>query len=145
MFSIIYIGIAGDAFFSSKIVIFAQNSQTANNMANDWKSRLGMVYSTDPNFQYVTDEEPEAETLEPSKQVLRVWRDSKQRGGKVVTIVRGFVGTEDDLRELGRMLKTKCGVGGSVKDGEIIIQGDHRDRTVEILTKAGYGCKKAGG
>lgn len=113
-------------------------------MTNDWKSRLGMVYSTDPNFQYVTDEQPEPETLEPSKQNLRVWRDSKQRGGKVVTLVRGFVGTEEDLRELGRLLKTKCGVGGSVKDGEIIIQGDHRDRIVEILAKSGYGCKKAG-
>ena len=114
-------------------------------MTNDWKSRLGMVYSTDPNFQYTTDEQPEPETLEPAKQNLRVWRDAKQRGGKVVTLIRGFVGTEEDLRELGRMLKTKCGVGGSVKDGEIIIQGDHRDSTVEILTKAGYGCKKAGG
>ena len=114
-------------------------------MTNDWKSRLGMVYSTDPNFQYTTDEEPEAETLEPAKQNLRVWRDSKHRGGKVATLVRGFVGTEEDLRELGRMLKTKCGVGGSVKDGEIIIQGDHRDRIAELLAAAGYGCKKAGG
>lgn len=113
-------------------------------MANDWKSRLGMVYSTDPNYRYVTDEQPEAETLAPSRQNLRVWRDSKQRGGKVVTLVRGFVGREEDLRELGRLLKTKCGVGGSTKDGEIIIQGDHRDRVVEILTAEGYGCKKAG-
>lgn len=113
-------------------------------MTNDWKSRLGMVYSTNPDYQYVTDEEPEAETLAPAKQNLRVWRDSKQRGGKVVTLVRGFVGREDDLRELGKMLKTKCGVGGSVKDGEIIVQGDHRDRIVDILIKAGYGCKKAG-
>lgn len=113
-------------------------------MNNDWKSRLGMVYSTDPNFQYVTDEQPEPETLAPSKQNLRIWRDSKQRGGKIVTLVKGFTGREEDLRDLGKLLKTKCGVGGSVKDGEIIIQGDHRDRVVEILTKAGYGCKKAG-
>ena len=113
-------------------------------MNNDWKARLGMVYSTNPDFQYVTDEEPEPDTLAPAKQNLRVWRDSKQRGGKVVTLVKGFVGREEDLRELGKMLKTKCGVGGSVKEGEIIIQGDHRDRIVEILTKTGYGCKRAG-
>lgn len=113
-------------------------------MTNDWKSRLGMVYSTDPNYQYVTDEVPEPDTLPPSRQNLRVWRDTKQRGGKVVTLVKGFVGREDDLRELGRMLKTKCGVGGSAKEGEIIVQGDHCDRIVEILTSAGYGCKKAG-
>lgn len=134
---------ADQLVFDAKFVIFAQNSHT-HKMANDWKARLGMVYSTDPNYQYVTDEQPEPETLAPARQALRVWRDSKQRGGKVVTLVRGFVGTEDDLRELGRLLKTKCGVGGSVKDGEIIVQGDHRDRIVEILTKAGYGCKKAG-
>lgn len=113
-------------------------------MSNDWKSRLGMVYSTNPDYQYVTDEEPEPDTLPAARQNLRVWRDSKQRGGKTVTLVRGFVGREEDLRELGRLLKTKCGVGGSVKDGEIIVQGDHRDRIVEILVKSGYGCKKAG-
>ena len=113
-------------------------------MPNDWKSRLGMVYSTDPDYKYVTDEQPQAETLPPARQALRVWRDSKHRGGKVVTIVRGFVGSDDDLRELGRTLKARCGVGGSVKDGEIIIQGDHRDRVTELLTAAGYGCKKAG-
>ena len=112
--------------------------------ANDWKSRLGMVYSTDPDYKYQTDEQPEAETLPPQQQDLRVWRDSKQRAGKVVTLVRGFVGSEADLQELGRLVKKKCGVGGSVKDGEINIQGDHRDRIVEILTGNGYRCKKAG-
>lgn len=111
---------------------------------NDWKSRLGMVYSTDPDYEYVTDEAPEVETLPPAKQDLRVWRDSKRRAGKVVTLVRGFAGSDDDLQELGRLVKRKCGVGGSVKDGEIIVQGDHRDRIVEILTAAGYRCKKAG-
>ena len=105
---------------------------------NDWKSRLGMVYSTDPDYKYVTDEEPEAETLPPARHARR------QRAGKVVTLVRGFVGSEADLGELARLLKTRCGVGGAAKQGEIIIQGDHRDRVVEILTKAGYGCKKAG-
>ena len=111
---------------------------------NDWKSRLGMVYSTDPDYKYVTDEEPEAETLPPARQQLRVWLDRRQRAGKVVTLVRGFVGSEADLGELARLLKTRCGVGGAAKQGEIIIQGDHRDRGVAILTAAGYGCKKAG-
>ncbi|MFI3301745.1 MAG: translation initiation factor [Rikenellaceae bacterium] len=112
---------------------------------NDWKSRLGMVYSTDPNFEYKSAEDSDAETLEPSKQDLRVWLDRKQRGGKVATMVKGFVGSEDDLKALARELKTKCGVGGAAKDGEIIVQGDHRDRVVEILTKSGYKCKRAGG
>ncbi|HIY69810.1 MAG TPA: translation initiation factor [Candidatus Alistipes intestinigallinarum] len=111
---------------------------------NDWKSRLGMVYSTNPDFKYETDEEPEAETLPPQQQDLRVWLDRKQRAGKVVTLVKGFVGRDEDLQTLARLLKTKCGVGGAAKDGEIIIQGDHRDRVVEILTRSGYRCKKAG-
>lgn len=111
---------------------------------NDWKQRLGMVFSTNPDYKYETEDEPEAELLPPAQQRLRVWLDRKQRGGKTVTLIKGFVGPEEDLAELGRMLKTKCGVGGSAKDGEIIIQGDHRDRVVELLTKAGYGCKKAG-
>ena len=111
---------------------------------NDWKSRLGMVYSTNPDFEYRTDERTEPETLPPARQQLRVWLDRKQRAGKVVTLVRGFVGREEDLAELARLLKTRCGVGGAAKQGEIIIQGDHRDRVVEILTKSGYRCKKAG-
>ena len=105
--------------------------------ANDWKSRLGMVYSTDPDFRYTTDEVEEPETLPPDKQTLRVWLDRKQRAGRVVTLVRGFRGTAADLEALGRMLKQRCGVGGSVKEGEIIVQGDHRDRIVEILNEAG--------
>lgn len=112
---------------------------------NDWKSRLGMVYSTDPDFKYETREQSEPETLPAARQMLRVWLDRKQRAGKVVTLVRGFVGRTEDLQELARLLKTRCGVGGAAKQGEIIIQGDHRDRVVEILVKAGYGCKKAGG
>ena len=111
---------------------------------NDWKQRLGMVFSTNPDFEYTTTEEQEATTLPPAQQNLRVWLDRKQRGGKTVTLVKGFVGTKSDLTELGRMLKSRCGVGGSAKDGEIIIQGDHRDRAVELLTAAGYKCKKAG-
>ncbi|WP_418981976.1 translation initiation factor [Alistipes sp.] len=111
---------------------------------NDWKSRLGMVYSTDPDFNYATEERQQAELLPPARQQLRVWLDRRQRAGKVVTIVRGFVGPDDALQELARLLKTKCGVGGAAKEGEIIIQGDHRDRVVELLTRSGYGCKKAG-
>ena len=111
---------------------------------NDWKARLGMVYSTNPDFNYETTETPEAEPLPPARQELRVWLDRKQRAGKVVTLVKGFVGRDADLQELARLLKTKCGVGGAAKEGEIIIQGDHRDRVVEILTKSGYRCKKAG-
>ncbi len=111
---------------------------------NDWKQRLGMVYSTNPDFEYTVQESEQAETLPPEKQNLRVWLDRKQRGGKQVTLIKGFVGSEEDLSELARMLKSRCGVGGSAKDGEIIIQGDHRDRVVELLIAAGYKCKKAG-
>ncbi|MBO5217368.1 MAG: translation initiation factor [Alistipes sp.] len=103
-----------------------------------------MVYSTNPDFEYTTEQEPQVQTLEPAKQDLRVWLDRKHRGGKTVTLVKGFVGTQEDLSELGRMLKSRCGVGGSAKDGEIIIQGDHRERVVELLLKEGYRCKKAG-
>lgn len=108
----------------------------------DWKERLGMVYSTNPDFTYDYDHEVEAETLAPEKQVLRVWRDTKGRGGKVATVVRGFVGSSEDLEELGRALKRGCGVGGSVKDGEIIIQGDHRDRVTALLQQRGYKLTK---
>ena len=111
---------------------------------NDWKQRLGMVFSTNPDYKYDTEEPAEEELLPAAQQKLRVWLDRKQRGGKTVTLVKGFVGPEDALADLARMLKTKCGVGGAAKDGEVIIQGDHRDRVVELLTKAGYGCKKAG-
>ena len=103
-----------------------------------------MVYSTNPDFKYETAEEPETETLPAQQQDLRVWLDRKQRAGKVVTLVKGFVGRDEDLQTLARLLKTKCGVGGAAKDGEILIQGDHRDRVVEILTRSGYRCKKAG-
>ena len=111
---------------------------------NDWKSRLGMVYSTDPDFVYDTGRREEPETLPPARQDLRVWLDRKQRGGKVVTLVRGFVGRSGDLEELARLLKTRCGTGGAAKEGEIIIQGDRRDRVIEILVQHGYRCKKAG-
>ena len=109
---------------------------------NDWKKRLGVVFSTNPDFTYEQDAEQEEETLEPAKQNLIVSIDRKGRGGKQVTLVSGFVGTSDDLADLGRTLKVKCGVGGSAKDGEITIQGDFRDRVVALLKDMGYKAKR---
>lgn len=114
-------------------------------MENDWKKRLGMVYSTNPDFDYEKENEPEEETLPPQQQKLKVSIDRKKRKGKSVTLVTGFVGSDDDLKELGKMLKTKCGVGGTVKDGEILIQGEFRDRVMELLKAEGYKVKKSGG
>lgn len=109
---------------------------------NDWKSRLGMVYSTNPNYEFEAEEEVEQETLAPEKQKLIVSIDKKGRAGKQVTVVNGFVGKETDLEELGKTLKTKCGVGGSVKDGVILIQGDQRDKITSILVNLGYKAKR---
>lgn len=109
---------------------------------NDWKKRLGVVFSTNPDFVYQEEEAPVAETPEPSKQNLTVSIDRKGRAGKQVTLVSGFTGRSEDLAELGRTLKMKCGVGGSAKDGEIAIQGDFRDRVTEILKGMGYRAKR---
>jgi len=109
---------------------------------NDWKSRLGVVYSTNPDFQYATAGTEEAETLPPDKQRLIVAIDRRNRGGKQVTLVTGFVGTADDLKELGKTLKTRCGVGGTAKDGEITIQGDFRDKVTALLKEMGYNAKR---
>ncbi|MGL5228643.1 MAG: translation initiation factor [Bacteroidales bacterium] len=111
---------------------------------NDWKSRLNVVYSTNPDYQYEGDDEEDMETLAPDKQNLRAYLDRSGRNGKTVTLVKGFVGSEDDLKDLAKVLKTKCGVGGSVKDGEIIIQGDFRTKVVDILLKEGYKKAKNG-
>ncbi|MDY5458663.1 MAG: translation initiation factor [Candidatus Cryptobacteroides sp.] len=111
-------------------------------MENDWKKRLGVVYSTDPNFKYEQEAEPEVETLEPSKQNLIVAIDRRARAGKQVTLVKGFVGSEDDLASLGKTLKVKCGVGGTAKDGEITLQGDLRDKVVALLQSMGYRAKR---
>ncbi len=109
---------------------------------NDWKSRLGMVYSTNPDYEYETEQEPKSETLAPAKQRLRVALDKRNRGGKQVTVVADFKGSDEDLQALGKSLKTKCGVGGAAKDGEIIIQGDHRDKVVALLEGMGYKARK---
>lgn len=106
--------------------------------SNDWKDRLNVVYSTNPDFRYETSEEEETETLPKNQQKLRVSMEKKGRGGKTVTLIKGFVGVEDDLKDLGKLLKTKCGVGGSVKDGEIIIQGDFKQRIIDLLKSEGY-------
>ncbi|SHI93941.1 translation initiation factor [Bacteroides stercorirosoris] len=105
---------------------------------NDWKERLNVVYSTNPDYNYEREDSEEQVSLEASRQKLRVQLDRKNRGGKVVTLVTGFVGTENDLKELGKLLKSKCGVGGSAKDGEIIVQGDFKQKVLELLKKEGY-------
>ncbi|HIZ85388.1 MAG TPA: translation initiation factor [Candidatus Coprenecus stercoravium] len=102
---------------------------------------MPLVYSTNPDFN-PAPEESRVETLPPSKQKLTVYLDRRNRGGKQVTLVKGFVGGEDDLAELGRKLKTKCGTGGSVKDGEIVIQGDCREKVASLLTQMGYAAKR---
>jgi translation initiation factor 1 len=109
---------------------------------NDWKKRDGVVYSTDSNFEFQYQQQEETATLPPQQQALKVQLDKSGRAGKQVTLVTGFVGTSADLETLGKLVKSKCGVGGSVKDGEILIQGDLRDKVVQILTKEGYKSKK---
>ncbi len=114
-------------------------------MANDWKDRLGVVFSTNPDFKFENNSQDEQETLPPGKQNLKVQLDKKKRAGKSVTLVTGFSGTEADLNALGKLLKTKCGVGGTVKDGEILIQGDFVVRVMDILKNEGYKVKRVGG
>jgi translation initiation factor 1 len=113
-------------------------------MAKDWKDRLGMVYSTNKEYDYESEEDDQ-ETLDTAHQKLYVSLDKKNRKGKAVTLIEGFIGSEEDLKDLGKKLKSKCGVGGSAKDREILIQGDVRDKVVTMLEKDGYKVKRKGG
>ncbi len=114
-------------------------------MSKKNKERLNVVYSTNPNFNYEVESDEEQETLAPQFQKLYVSIDKKQRAGKEVTLIEGFLGSEDDLKDLGKILKNKCGVGGTVKEGEVLIQGNFRDKIIEILMKEGYQVKRKGG
>lgn len=109
------------------------------------KEKLNIVYSTNPDFQFQFEEEETIETLSNNQQKLYVSIDRKQRAGKEVTLVEGFVGSDEDLKELGKFLKNKCGVGGTVKDNEIMIQGNFKDKIFDLLVKEGYQVKKKGG
>lgn len=108
------------------------------------KKRSGVVYSTNPDYEY-QDDNNDMEDLAPNQQKLRVMIDRKKRRGKEVTLVTGFEGTDETLKELGKYLKSKCGVGGAVKEGEIIVQGGHRDKIVDLLKAKGYTNTKASG
>lgn len=112
---------------------------------NQWKKRDGVVYSTSNDYQYQGMTQLSARSLDPSQQNLKIQLDKKSRGGKQVTLITGFVGPEEDLKQLGKQLKSKCGVGGSAKDGEIIVQGDHRNKVKDLLDKDGYRVKMVGG
>jgi translation initiation factor 1 len=128
-------------------IIFPYLSPDRKNciMDNDWKKRIGVVYSTNPDFSYKQEQPEQPETLSPADQKLYVSLDRKMRKGKTVTLVEGFRGSEEDLKTLGRELKGSCGTGGSVKDGGIIIQGDFRDRITGLLKDKGYVVKRKGG
>lgn len=108
------------------------------------RNKTGIVYSTNPDFDFDSEQDEEPETLPPGSQDLRVWLERKS-GGKVATVIRGYVGRLADMEQLGKQLKTLCGTGGTVKDFEIIVQGDHRDKIVTWLLSKGYKAKKAGG
>jgi translation initiation factor 1 len=114
-------------------------------MATDWKDRLGVVYSTNPEFSFQKEDSEELSTIPPAQQNLRVQLDKKQRKGKSVTLITGFTGKEEDLQILARLLKTKCGAGGTAKDGEILIQGDFVLKVLEILHQLNYKAKRSGG
>ena len=109
------------------------------------KERVNVVYSTNSDYSYESENDNEQETLPPNEQVLRVYIEKKGRGGKTASVLKGFIGSDEDKNDLSKMIKASCGVGGSVKDGEIIIQGDQRDKIVKLLSAKNYGIKKAGG
>lgn len=110
-------------------------------MGKNKKKRIDVVYSTNPDFEYETQNDQEEETLPPEDQNLYVRMEKKGRGGKTVTLVKDFIGSEDDLQSLAKTVKSKCGTGGSVKDGEIVIQGDRVQQVKDVLKKEGYKCR----
>ena len=114
-------------------------------MGKKAKNRVDIVYSTNENFEFEHEDQEEIETRDRHEQELQVQRDRKNRGGKTVTVVSGFIGTTEDLSELGKLLKTRCGVGGVVKDGDILVQGDFKDKIYQLLLKEGYKVKMIGG
>ena len=114
-------------------------------MAKSKKKQINIVYSTNPDFDYETGDETEENTLSPDEQLLYVSIDRKRRKGKEVTLIEGFVGTTDDLKALSKILKSACGVGGTAKEGEILIQGNFRDKIMELLEEKGYKTKRKGG
>lgn len=122
-----------------------QTQPSSVNMKNDWKKRLGTVYSTDPDFAYDSGDEPQETTFPPGAQTLRISLDRKNRRGKTVTRIEGFRGSDEDLKELEKALKKNCGVGGSAKNGEILLQGDFRERVGNLLMEKGYHIKRKGG
>lgn len=114
-------------------------------MAKKKFKKIDVVYSTNPDFQYNIEDDEEVETLAPNQQLLYVSIDRKQRKGKDVTLIEGFIGNDEDLKDLAKELKSSCGVGGTAKDGEILIQGNFRDKVLELLDKKGYKTKRKGG
>lgn len=114
-------------------------------MSKKNNNRIGVVYSTNTDFNYDEENDEEQETLPNAEQMLRVSIDRKQRKGKEVTLVAGFVGTEEDLKDLAKVLKSTCGVGGTAKDGDILIQGNFRDKIMDKLNSLGYKTKRVGG
>jgi len=129
-----------------KLEFLILEQQRKQNMAKKNKKEwVNIVYSTNEDYNFANENDFEEETLAPNEQMLRVLIDKKQRKGKVATIIQGFVGTNDDLKELAKSLKSSCGVGGSAKDGEIIIQGEFRDKIMALLQDKGYKTKRVGG
>jgi translation initiation factor 1 len=137
---------SGESKNICKFCTFAYRLKNACIMAKDTKkNREGIVYSTEASFEYTYLAGSEADTLPPAQQNLKVQLDKKSRGGKQVTLITGFTGTQADLETLSKKLKAKCGVGGSAKEGEILIQGDFRDKILQLLQADGYKAKKIGG
>ncbi len=130
--------------FVVEVIIFAKNPLPMSK--NKKPDQFGFVFSTNPDFNFQPEEPEQAEDVPNNQQPLKIWLDRKQRKGKDVTLITGFSGSDEQLAELAKTLKTKCGVGGSSKDGEILLQGDHRDKVLAFLLEKGYSkAKKAGG